>query len=168
MGIQSAEVRGDMGKGHADIPRARLVGIGKSFGNTTALIGVDLDFHAGEVHAILGENGAGKTTLVRILSGALRPDEGYLEVAGKRVVLTGRKAGAAQGIGIVQQQDGLIKELTGTENYLIDHPKARFWISRSHARQELIEAAQKLGLTIKPDVLVDQLTIGERQRLRRF
>ena len=165
MGIQPAVVRGDAGKSHADIPRARLVGIGKSFGSTTALTGVDLDFHAGEVHAILGENGAGKTTLVRILSGTLKPDEGYLEVGGKKVVLTGRKDGAGHGIGIVQQQDGLIKELTGTENYLIDHPKASFWINRSHAREELIDAAKKLGLTIKPDVLVDELTVGERQRL---
>ena len=104
-------------------------------------------------------------TLVRILSAALRPDDGYLEVGGKKVALAGRKGGAAHGIGIVQQQDGLIKELTGTENYLIDHPKASFMINRSHAREELIHAAQEFGLTIKPDVLVDQLTLGERQRL---
>ena len=89
----------------------------------TALAGVDIDFHAGEVHAILGENGAGKTTLVRILSGTLQPDQGHLEVGGQKVFLGGRKDGAAHGIGIVQQQDGLIKELTGTENYLIDNPK---------------------------------------------
>src|SRR5215831_4426297 len=101
--------------------RARLVGIGKSFGKTIALANVSLDFHAGEVHAILGENGAGKTTLVRILSGMLRPDKGHLEINGKKVALASRKEGAALGIGIVQQQDGLIEELTGTDNYLIDH-----------------------------------------------
>ena len=131
----------------------------------TALAGVDIDFHAGQVHAILGENGAGKTTLVRILSGALKPDHGHLEVGGQKVFLGGRKDGAAHGIGIVQQQDGLIKELTGTENYLIDDPKGSSWTKRSLAREKLIDAAKKLGLAIKPDVLVDKLTIGERQRL---
>ena len=58
MGIRSAEVRGDIRENNPRIPRARLVGIGKSFGSTTALASVDPDFHPGEVHAILGENGA--------------------------------------------------------------------------------------------------------------
>jgi ABC-type uncharacterized transport system ATPase subunit len=145
--------------------RARIVGIGKSFGKTVALANVSLDFHAGEVHAILGENGAGKTTLVRILSGMLRPDAGHLEIDGKKVVWSGRKDGATHGIGIVQQQDGLIAELTGTDNYLIDHPNASLWLDRSRARNEVLEAAQKLGLTVKPDTLVSELTVGERQRL---
>lgn len=144
---------------------ARLVGISKSFGETIALANVALDFHAGEVHAILGENGAGKTTLVRILSGILKPDAGHLEIDGSPVVLAGRKDGAAHGIGIVQQQDGLIGELSGIDNYLIDHPKSSLWLDRSHARNELVRAAQTLGLTVKPDALVSELSVGERQRL---
>jgi len=145
--------------------RVRIVGIGKSFGETVALANVSLDFRAGEVHAILGENGAGKTTLVRILSGILKPDAGHLEINGKDVILTGRKDGAAHGIGIVQQQDGLIGELTGVENYLIDHPKASLWLDRSQANSELLQAAKTLGLTVKPEALVHELTVGERQRL---
>jgi ABC-type uncharacterized transport system ATPase subunit len=145
--------------------QARIVGIGKSFAKTIALASVSLDFRAGEVHAILGENGAGKTTLVRILSGILKPDTGHLEISGKKVVLSGRKDGAAKGVGIVQQQDGLIHELSGVENYLIDHPKASLWLDRSRARDELIKTAQKLGLTVRPDALIGELTIGERQRL---
>ena len=154
------------GEERAEFPaRARIVDIGKSFGETVALENVSLDFHAGEVHAILGENGAGKTTLVRILSGMLRPDAGHLEINGKKITLTGRRDGAGHGIGIVQQQDGLIKELTGTDNYLIDHPAASLWLDRSQAQGELLHAAMNLGLTVKPEVLVGQLTIGERQRL---
>ena len=145
--------------------RARVVGIGKTFGKTIALANVSLDFHAGEVHAILGENGAGKTTLVRILSGISKPDAGRLEIDGAPVVLFGRKDGAVNGIGIVQQQDGLIEELTGTDNYLIDNPKASHWLDRSQAHNELVQAAQMLGLTVKPDARVGELTVGERQRL---
>jgi ABC-type uncharacterized transport system ATPase subunit len=147
------------------MPRARAVGIGKSFGKMAALTEVDLEFHAGEVHAVLGENGAGKTTLVRVLCGMLKPDTGYLEVNGLKAVLGGRKDGAAQGIGIVQQQDGLIEELTGIDNYLIDHPKASRWLHRSRARREIIDAGNRLGLPVNPDVRVGALSIGERQRL---
>lgn len=151
---------------HAELQAwARLVGIEKSFGETVALANVSLDFHAGEVHAILGENGAGKTTLVRILSGILHPDAGHLEINGSPIFLSGRKDGAVHGIGIVQQQDGLIGELTGTDNYLIDHPKSSLWLDRSQARNELVQAAQMLGLTVNPDALVSELTVGERQRL---
>ena len=146
-------------------PRARVVGIGKSFGKTVALANVSLDFHAGEVHAILGENGAGKTTLVRILSGMLKPDAGHLEIDGKEIALSGRKDGAVHGIGIVQQQDGLIKELSGTDNYLIDQPRTNVWLNRAKARDEILSAAQKVGLTVRPNALVSELTVGERQRL---
>jgi general nucleoside transport system ATP-binding protein len=147
------------------VVRARVIDVSKAFGRALALSGVSIDFRAGEVHAILGENGAGKTTLVRILSGILAPDSGHLEIAGKKVVLRARKDGAVQRIGIVQQQDGLVKEITGVDNYLLDRPGQRLWLNRSHARNELLRAAEKLGLSINPDALVAELSIGERQRL---
>jgi simple sugar transport system ATP-binding protein len=95
----------------------------------------------------------------------LMPDAGHLEINGKKVVLAGRKDGAAHGIGIVQQQDGLLEELTGTENYLIDRPSAPFWLDRLRARDELLEASRNLGLSLEPDRLISKLTVGERQRL---
>jgi ABC-type uncharacterized transport system ATPase subunit len=145
--------------------RARIVNVSKSFGKTVALRDVSLDFRRGEVHAILGENGAGKTTLVRILSGILTPDAGHLEVGGTKAVLRTRKQGAAHGIGIAQQQDGLVQDITGLDNYLLDRPDQSLWLNRLLVRAELLKAAQKVGLKIKPDSLVGELTIGERQRL---
>jgi general nucleoside transport system ATP-binding protein len=145
--------------------RARVIEISKSFGKTIALDSVSLDFRAGEVHAILGENGAGKTTLVRILSGILTPDTGSVEIGGNRIALRARKDGARHGIGIVQQQDGLVQELTGIENYLLDRPDRSLWLNRARAGAELMRAAESLGLTIRPNVSVSGLSMGERQRL---
>ena len=57
-------------------------GIRKRFGVVTALDGVDLAVRAGEAHALVGENGAGKSTLMKVLSGALTPDDGTMTLGG--------------------------------------------------------------------------------------
>lgn len=145
--------------------QVRLVGIGKSFDGFKALDGVTLTLAKGEIHAVLGENGAGKTTLVRILAGTLKPDQGHIELQGNKIELSGRKKGAAHGIGIVQQHYGLVEELSGTENYLLGHPRASAWLNRRKASDDLLRTAREFGVEIDPERTVQSLTIGERQRL---
>ena len=64
-------------------PLAALRGVTRRFDAVTALDRVSIDFHAGAVHALLGENGSGKSTAVRILTGALSPDEGTVAIDGR-------------------------------------------------------------------------------------
>ncbi len=64
---------------HGDIA-IRLSNISKFYSGVAALRDVSVEFYAGEVHAILGENGAGKSTLMNIISGALQPDQGEIDV----------------------------------------------------------------------------------------
>ena len=64
-------------------PRLQMRGVRKAFGATVALAGVDFAVEASEIHALVGENGAGKSTLMKVLSGALRPDDGEMLLDGQ-------------------------------------------------------------------------------------
>lgn len=84
-------------------PLAALRGARKRYGALTALDGVDLDVHAGQVLAVLGANGAGKTTALGLLTGRLEPDEGAVELFGADP----RDPAVRRGIGVMLQDGGL-------------------------------------------------------------
>ena len=94
----------------------KVHGISKSYGGVQALKHVHFELAAGEIHALVGENGAGKSTLIRVISGAVQPDSGYLEVAGQRVVIDNPLASKALGIAVIYQQPSLFPSLTVAEN----------------------------------------------------
>ena len=73
------------------IPRVELLGVSKTFPGVRALEKVDLRLKAGEVHALLGENGAGKSTLIKIMTGALRRDEGEIRLDGRPVEINNHR-----------------------------------------------------------------------------
>ena len=90
------------------------VGLHKSFGETHALAGLDLDVAEGTILCVLGPNGAGKTTTVRILTTLTRPDEGSATVAGIDVLRHPDRVRAR--IGVAGQYAALDELLTGREN----------------------------------------------------
>ena len=94
-------------------------GITKTFGNHMALDGVDIAFHRGEVHALLGENGAGKSTLIKILTGAYIPDGGTITLDGEVVNFTTPQQAQALGIGTVYQEVNLLPNMTVVDNLFI-------------------------------------------------
>src|SRR5436305_2444713 len=97
-------------------PLLRLVAIDKSFDGALALKNVSFDLLAGEVHALVGENGAGKSTLIKIITGALQPDSGEIEIDGVPVSHLSPASAHAAGIAAIYQQPALFPDLTVTEN----------------------------------------------------
>jgi len=96
-----------------------LRGISKHFGAVSALTDIDLDVHAGEVVALVGDNGAGKSTLVKILAGVHQPSSGSITFRGKPVTLADPSAALALGIATVFQDLALCENLDVVANIFL-------------------------------------------------
>ena len=91
----------------------------KSFGGIKALKDVSLEFHSGEIHALMGENGAGKSTVCKMLSGAYTPDSGTLVVNGKEFTSLTPNSSKELGISMIYQEFNLVNEMTVYENIFL-------------------------------------------------
>ena len=96
--------------------RLELIGIGKQYPGVKANDGVDLRVMPGEIHAVLGENGAGKSTLMKIIYGAVHPDEGEMRWNGEVVAVRNPHEARQLGISMVFQHFSLFDTLTAAEN----------------------------------------------------
>ncbi|ODT30572.1 MAG: sugar ABC transporter ATP-binding protein [Kaistia sp. SCN 65-12] len=100
-------------------PVLSLRGISKHFGAVSALTEIDLDVHAGEVVALVGDNGAGKSTLVKILSGVHQPSAGTIQFRGETVTLNDPSAALSLGIATVFQDLALCENLDVVANIFL-------------------------------------------------
>jgi len=150
----------------AAAPVLRLSGVTKRFGSLVANDAISLDLGAGEVLALLGENGAGKSTLVSILFGHYVADKGHIEAFGKLLPPGNPKAALAAGIGMVHQHFTLADNLSVLDNVMLGtEPLWLPFSRRTAARKRLVATAQRFGLQVNPDALIEQLSVGERQRV---
>ncbi len=141
----------------------RLEGLSKSFANgaIVALKGVDLEIERGKVHGLLGANGAGKSTLIKILSGSLPSTGGRIIWKGREAHWSSPKEANAMGVATVHQHIPLVPTLSVLENvFLGDEGR---WRRLASDRIRYEEICQHVGYRIDPDVLVDDLPIGQRQ-----
>jgi ABC-2 type transport system ATP-binding protein len=142
-------------------PAIKAERICKSFGETRALIDVDLVADAGRVLALLGPNGAGKTTLVRILTTLLRADAGTATVAGLDVVRDA--AQLRRVIGLTGQFAAVDPLLTGREN--LEMVGQLCQLSRGEAARRARELLDRFGLAGAGDRLARTYSGGMTRRL---
>src|SRR4051794_16852804 len=128
-------------------PLLRMSGIAKRFPGVQALAGVSLEVETAEVHGLLGENGAGKSTLLNILSGALAPDEGTIELLGSTVLLPTPESAQALGIVTIYQEFNLIPSMTVAENlFLGREPVSGPFVNWSKMRRQTRILAERYRL----------------------
>jgi simple sugar transport system ATP-binding protein len=140
--------------------------ITKRFPGLLANDAVDFDLRPGEVHCLLGENGAGKTTLMNVIFGLYRPDAGDLYVRGERVEFGSSRDAIAHGIGMVHQHFQLIPVFSVAENVVLgDELRRGPMLDLDRARRRIRELGEQYGLRVDPDAKVEDLSVGEQQRV---
>jgi ABC-type uncharacterized transport system ATPase subunit len=147
-------------------PAVALRGIDKRFGAVHANRAVDLVVERGTVHGIVGENGAGKSTLMSILYGFYQADGGSIEVDGQPVEIRNSRDAIGLGIGMVHQHFMLVETFSALDNILLGaEPDWRLGKARAQVRAELERLMHETGLVVRLDLAVEDLPVGERQRL---
>jgi ABC-2 type transport system ATP-binding protein len=139
-------------------PRIQARGLGRDFGGGAGVSGIDLDVHAGEIHALVGLNGAGKTTLIRLLLGMLRPDSGAIAIDGQPP-----HAAVWSQVGHLVETPLAYGELDGQTNLLL---AARLHgVSPAQAASMVHSVLSELNLARYAAVRARRLSLGNRQRL---
>lgn len=140
-----------------------LTGITKRFPGVVANHDIHLSVRKGTVHALVGENGAGKSTLMKILYGMQKPDEGTIAIDGEQIALSTPADAINRGIGMVHQHFMLADNLTVLENTVLGSEKLHG--IGGAARKKIKEISERYGLGVRPDVLIEDLGVADRQRV---
>ena len=147
-------------------PAIELKGISKSFGPVQANKDIAMRVMPGTIHGIIGENGAGKSTLMSILYGFYKADRGEIFIGGKEARITDSQSAIAAGIGMVFQHFKLVQNFTVLENIILgaeDGPMLRPSLAR--ARGALKQLSDEYELSVDPDQLIENLSVGHQQRV---
>ena len=146
-------------------PVLRMTGVSKSFGATQALDGVSFELGPGEVHALIGENGAGKSTLMKVLSGAVAPDSGRMEIDGRPYAPAGPADGLRGGISMIYQELNLAPHLTVEENIMLGREvHAAGWLDRKAMKRKVRDVLELVRHPeISPSIPVRDLSVGAKQ-----
>jgi len=139
-----------------------LRGMTKRFGRVVACRDVHLTVHEGEIHGLLGENGAGKSTLMKVLIGLIPSDAGEVRLKGRPVAVKDPVHAASLGLAMAQQHFSLVERLRVWENVALAH---RGKLKRRDATRAIEEIGERYSLVIDANARVEDLTVGQRQRV---
>src|SRR5437773_9435752 len=149
----------------AEGPLLKASNIAKSYVGVHALKSASFELRAGEVHALIGENGAGKSTLIKVITGAVEPDGGVIELDAQTITHNSPRVAKQLGIAAIYQQPALFPELSVAENIALGQEEPSLWKrvdwrARSGRASDLLA---RVGARIDPDRDAGDLTMPQQQ-----
>jgi len=143
-----------------------MLHITKQFPGIIANDDITLRLQRGEIHALLGENGAGKSTLMSVLFGLYQPEKGVIKKDGNEVRIKDPNDANALGIGMVHQHFKLVHNFTVLQNIILGvETTKKGFLLMEEAREKVVSLSEKYGLSVDPDALVSDITVGMQQRV---
>ena len=143
-----------------------MLNITKEFPGIKANDDVTLRLKKGEIHALLGENGAGKSTLMSVLFGLYQAEKGQIKKNGKEIEINNPNDANNLGIGMVHQHFKLVEVFTVLENIILGvEPNNRGFLKTEEARKKVMDLSEKYGLSVKPDAVIENISVGMQQRV---
>ena len=143
-----------------------MLNITKEFPGIIANDNITLNLKKGEVHALLGENGAGKSTLMSVLFGLYQAEKGEIRKNGQVVKINNPNDANALGIGMVHQHFKLVEIFTVLEDIILGvEPNKLGFLQKSEAKEKVMALSEKYGLSINPDALIEDISVGMQQRV---
>ncbi len=149
----------------SDIPKIRVRGLTKRFGDKLVLDGIDLELPAGGSLVVIGGSGSGKSVLIKCILGLIEPDAGSIEIDGVDVLRLGTRAREAvtARIGMLFQNGALFDSLPVWENVAFGL-LARRMLDRRAARARAIEVLAQVGLGAEVATLAPSELSGGMQK----
>ncbi|QHQ62839.1 ATP-binding cassette domain-containing protein [Anaerocolumna sedimenticola] len=138
--------------------------ISKFYPGVVALDDVSFFIEEGQVHALMGENGAGKSTLIKVISGAIKPEQGHINISGERFDSLTPALSKDKGVGVIYQEFNLVPTMSVVENIFLGEKIGGSIIPDFEEMQRKAQDIfDEFGVDIDPKVMVGELTPGKQQ-----
>ena len=145
-------------------PTLAVKDLTKRYPGVVALDGIGMEILPGEVHALVGENGAGKSTFIKCVTGAIKPDEGEIQICGTTYTHLNPSEAIGLGVSAIYQEFNLVPYLTVAENIMLGrYPGKGGIVDHKTLRAQAAAIVEELGVPIDIDAKVSSLTVGFQQ-----
>lgn len=135
----------------------KVVNVSKRIGETEVLSHIDMELEGGKVYGLIGKNGSGKSMLIRVLSGLVKPTEGYIKYNDRELF---RDMEVPEGLGVMIENEEMYSEFTGLKNL-----KFLAEINNKVIEDDIKKAMLRVGLDPLDKRTYKKYSLGMRQKL---